>query len=286
MKSAKREQDTTDKDQLLLYQMEKVERLEKEAIQSKADKAEMQGIIDKRNEELRERDERYDEKCRECEVLKCELAHQKSINQLHDDYRQSWENKMSHLTFDARGLYTIEEVDSCAVNSNTALQMEKPTSAINTAATATPAPISRSAPKVTFAERVKSIIRTAASLNGQTIMTKAKGHASSYTYYINDDCFCKAMDVLVKENADELREFLGGKLDSKLVSQVCLFIGHVIRMCIINDDHLQIKDIVFAFKDYYDSPDTVQSRLSIKSCSHQDMLLFRKFAVLLNRMSA
>ena len=137
----------------------------------------------------------------------------------------------------------------------------------------------------TFADRVKAIIRKAASRNGQTIESHAKGHPGSYTYYINADCFCQAMDTLQEEEADRLSSYLSGNLESKQASQVCMFIGHTLRMNIINSPDLQIADMVFAFKDYYPNEKTVQSRLSNRTCSNEEQLLFRKFRVILNRFN-
>ena len=80
----------------------------------------------------------------------------------------------------------------------------------------TPAPEGKaepSAPPVvqeTFADRVKAIMRKAATKNGQQIETSAKGHAGVYLYHINAEAFCKAMDEMVITYGEKLKELLGG----------------------------------------------------------------------------
>ena len=86
-----------------------------------------------------------------------------------------------------------------------------------------------------FAERVKAIMRKAATKNGQRIETTAKGHASAYVYYIDAEAFCKAMDEMVDAYGQKLKDFLGGSMNCLQVTKVCFFIGHVIRMNVIND---------------------------------------------------
>ena len=83
----------------------------------------------------------------------------------------------------------------------------------------TPAPDGKavtSSPPVkqeTFADRVKTIIRKAATKNGQQIETSAKGHAGAYLYHINAEAFCKAMDEMVSTYGEKLKELLGGTLN-------------------------------------------------------------------------
>lgn len=126
----------------------------------------------------------------------------------------------------------------------------------------------------TFADRVKAIMRKAATKNGQRIETAAKGHAGAYIYYVNAEAFCKAMDEMVDAYGQKLKEFLGGTMNCVQVTKVCFFIGHVVRMHVINDTNLQMADIVFAFADYYDNAQTVKAKLGDKkTTSDQDVLL-------------
>lgn len=126
----------------------------------------------------------------------------------------------------------------------------------------------------TFADRVKAIMRKAASKNGQRIETSAKGHAGAYIYYINAEAFCKAIDEMADSYEQKLKEFLGGTMNCVQVTKVCFFIGSVIRMHVINDANLQMADIVFAFEDYYDNAQTVKAKLGDKkTTSDQDVLL-------------
>lgn len=121
-----------------------------------------------------------------------------------------------------------------------------------------------------FTDRVKAIIRKAAEKNGQRIETNTRGWAGTYTLYINDDVFCKAVDKIVRDHKKELKEYLGGKMMNTQVSKVCQFIGYVIRLQIINDANLQLSDLLFAFTNYYKNADTVKNKLSNKKLSAQE----------------
>ena len=117
------------------------------------------------------------------------------------------------------------------------------------------------APAASFAERVKAIMRKAATKNGQTIKSNARGHAREYRFYVDAEAFCKAMDEMAAVYPDRLQVMLGGSLATVQVTKVCSFIGHVIRMQEINDECLQAVDLLFAFEDYYSNLQTVQARL-------------------------
>ena len=138
----------------------------------------------------------------------------------------------------------------------------------------------------TFADRVKAIMRKAASKNGQRIETSAKGHAGAYIYNIDAEAFCKAMDEMAASYEQKLKEFLGGSMTCVQVTKVCFFIGHVIRMNIINDTNLQMADIVFAFADYYNTPQTVKAKLGDKKTTSEQDVFFGTFEGLLKKYKA
>lgn len=117
------------------------------------------------------------------------------------------------------------------------------------------------APAASFAERVKAIMRKAATKNGQMVASNARGHAREYRFYVDAEAFCKAMDEMATVYPDRLQVMLGGSLATVQVTKVCTFIGHVIRMQEINDECLQAVDLLFAFEDYYDNRQTVRARL-------------------------
>ena len=117
------------------------------------------------------------------------------------------------------------------------------------------------APAASFAERVKAIMRKAATKNGQMVASNARGHAREYRFYVDAEAFCKAMDEMAAVYPDRLQVMLGGSLATVQVTKVCSFIGHVIRMQEINDECLQAVDLLFAFEDYYDNRQTVRARL-------------------------
>ena len=138
----------------------------------------------------------------------------------------------------------------------------------------------------TFSDRVKAIMRKAASKNGQLIETTANGHAGAYIYNVNAEAFCKAMDEMVNSYGQKLKEFLGGSMNCLQVTKVCFFIGHIIRMHVINDTNLQMADIVFAFEDYYDNTQTVKAKLGDKKTTSDQNVLFGTFEGLLKKHTA
>ena len=135
----------------------------------------------------------------------------------------------------------------------------------------------------TFADRVKAIVRKAATKNGQRVESNARGHAGAYIYHIDAEAFCKAMDEMVSSYGQDLQAFLGGSLNCVQVTKVCMFIGHVIRMSTINDTSLQMSDILFAFEDYYDNLQTVKAKLGDKKTTSDQNVLLGTFQGLLKR---
>jgi hypothetical protein len=135
----------------------------------------------------------------------------------------------------------------------------------------------------TFADRVKAIVRKAATKNGQRMESHARGHVGTYLYYINAAAFCKAMDEMVSSYGQDLQAFLGGSLRCVQVTKVCMFIGHVIRMSTINDTSLQMSDILFAFEDYYDNLQTVKAKLGDKKTTSDQNVLLGTFQGLLKK---
>ena len=132
----------------------------------------------------------------------------------------------------------------------------------------------------TFADRVKAIMRKAAEKNGQRIESRARGNAGTYIYHVDAEAFCQAMDKLVSMHGEKLKAFLGGTMENVQVTKVCFFIGQTISRQIINDSQLQLADIFFAFEKYY-KLSTVQSRLSVKSCTDEESVLLGTFEGLL-----
>lgn len=138
----------------------------------------------------------------------------------------------------------------------------------------------------TFADRVKAIMRKAATKNGLQIETSAKGHAGVYLYNINAEAFCKAMDEMVSTYGEKLKELLGGTLNCLQVTKVCFFIGSVVRMHVINDVNLQTVDMLFAFEGYYDNLQTVQAKLGDKKATSDQNVVLGYFEGLLRKYTA
>ena len=141
-------------------------------------------------------------------------------------------------------------------------------------------------PVETFVDRVKAIIRKAATKNGQRIESHARGNTGAYIYYIDADAFCRAMDEMVNNYADSLTQLLGGSLNCVQVTKVCFFVGSVIRMHVINDANLQTVDVLFAFEDYYNNLQTVQAKLSDKRTTSEQNVIFGTFEGLLRKYKA
>ena len=141
-------------------------------------------------------------------------------------------------------------------------------------------------PVETFVDRVKAIIRKAATKNGQQIESHARGNTGAYIYHIDADAFCQAMDEMVSNYADSLTQLLGGSLNCVQVTKVCFFVGSVIRMHVINDANLQTVDVLFAFEDYYDNLQTVQAKLSDKRTTSEQNVILGTFEGLLRKYKA
>lgn len=139
------------------------------------------------------------------------------------------------------------------------------------------------APAESFVERVKAIMRKAATKNGEIMTSNARGYEREYTFYVNADAFCKAIDDMVVAYSDKLKEMLGGTLATVQVTKVCFFIGQVVRMHVINDEKLQAVDLLFAFEDYYDNLQTVQAKLGQKNTTDDQEVVFGTFRGLLKK---
>lgn len=144
-------------------------------------------------------------------------------------------------------------------------------------------PQTRGGERVTFCQRVKDIITKAATKNGQSMQSNAKGHERSYTFWIDAEVFCRAMDTLLREDEKMLTDFLDGNIFCTQVGRVCFFIGKVIEMHLINDAKLQLTDLTFAFEDYYQNTRSVRTKLSVKECTPAQKVLMGVFRGLLNR---
>ena len=128
-----------------------------------------------------------------------------------------------------------------------------------------------------FVDRVKTIINKAAEKNGSKIEANARGRAYTYLYNINAERFCKALDRFVKDHEDMLMTYLSDDLNNTNISVVAKFIGRVLDMEIINNQNLLRKDIIFAFKQYYDNETTIKNKLSNKQLDYDQRLLFNTF---------
>lgn len=118
--------------------------------------------------------------------------------------------------------------------------------------------------KPCFVDRVKDIINTAATKNGKSIETNARGHSRAYIFNLNANVFSDAIEELVQMYSYNLEAYLGGDLYNVNIGKVAPFIGQVIKMNLINSDDIQQTDILFAFEEFYKNKDTVRTKLSEK----------------------
>lgn len=125
-----------------------------------------------------------------------------------------------------------------------------------------------------FIDRVKRIVIKASEQNGKILKMYARGSESEYKFCIDAKRFCDAVDKLATDHEDKLKSYLGGDLCNINVSKVAQFIGMVVRMNIINNNLIQLKDVATAFSDYYKNPTTVKAKLSNQKISDDDRLLF------------
>ena len=129
----------------------------------------------------------------------------------------------------------------------------------------------------TFDQVVKAIVCKAATRNGQTVRSRAKGHESDYAYFIDDAIFCKALDEMMEQDGGMMTDYLDGSLRNTPLNKVCPFIGRTIGMCLINNNSLQMTDVVFAFAELSTNEGTIRSCLSRASKSHSFKLLMTTF---------
>lgn len=238
-------------------QSEEIKQLKDENKQHLSDKNKLQCLLDTSN--------------RRCEMLEFQLSCKQSIIDRNDQEKKDILDAFSksRTLVNISGQVTVSGEDlgigSCNRTTDTEeTPLAKEADAILTENTP---PTHPSASSETFFDRVKAIIRLAATKNGQRVESRAKGHVSFYTYYIDADCFCKALDELAQNEPKRLIDYLGGKKDNVQVSKVCFFLGHVLRLKIINDAYLQMKDVLFAFEKYYPNRTTLTGKLSDKDVS-------------------
>ncbi len=255
---------------------ETISRLQVENQQHIKDKQELRDQLDKSN--------------RHCEILKCEMVFKQSLIDKSDkekkDILDAWSNAKPTVNIGGQVMLNKKERGEIDI---TPMQVSSPEETLQEGHRLKEVPenptvtIATPPAKDSFVNRLKAIIRKASAKNGQTITSKAKGHISSYSYYINATCFCRAVDEMLQKESKYLSDFLGGDLNNVQLNKVGVFIGETIRMNIINASTLQITDIVFAFADYYPNASSVRSRLSEKYLPPEMKLLLGIFSGLLKK---
>ena len=129
-------------------------------------------------------------------------------------------------------------------------------------------------PADVFVNRVKAIVKEAATQNGQTIPAKPRGQVGEYVFFVDDERIVKMMDDLRKNHEAKINEFLSGTSKYDGVMTVAPFIGRLLKMEELRARDLQLTDLEFAFAPYYNKPASAVRRLSDKMNSAEANMLF------------
>ena len=129
-------------------------------------------------------------------------------------------------------------------------------------------------PADVFVNRVKAIVKEAATKNGKTIPAKPRGQVGEYTFFVDGNRIVKMMDDLRKNHEAKINEFLSGTKKYDGVMIVAPFIGGILKMEELRARDLQLTDLEFAFVPYYDKPASAVRRLSDKMDSTEANMLF------------
>ncbi len=129
-------------------------------------------------------------------------------------------------------------------------------------------------PADVFVNRVKAIVKEAATQNGKTIPAKPRGQVGEYVFFVDGERIVKMMDDLRKNHEAKINEFLSttSKYDGVMI--VAPFIGGILKMEELRARDLQLTDLEFAFIPYYNKPASAVRRLSDRMDSAEAKLLF------------
>lgn len=128
-------------------------------------------------------------------------------------------------------------------------------------------------PADVFVNRVKAIVKEAATQNGQTIPAKPRGQVGEYVFFVDGERIVKMMDDLRKNHEAKINEFLCSTSKYDGVMTVAPFIGKLLKMEELRARDLQLTDLEFAFAPYYNKPASAVRRLSDKMDSGEANIL-------------
>ena len=129
-------------------------------------------------------------------------------------------------------------------------------------------------PADVFVNRVKAIVKEAATQNGQTIPAKPRGQVGEYVFFVDGERIVKMMDDLRKNYEAKINEFLSVTKKYDGVMIVAPFIGRLLKLEELRARDLQLTDLEFAFIPYYNKPASAVRRLSDKMDSAEAKILF------------
>ena len=129
-------------------------------------------------------------------------------------------------------------------------------------------------PADVFVNRVKAIVKEAATKNGETIPAKPRGQAGEYVFFVDGERIVKMMDDLRKNHEAKINEFLSVTKKYDGVMIVAPFIGGILKIEELRARDLQFTDLEFAFIPYYIKPASAVRRLSEKMDSAEAKMLF------------
>ena len=132
-------------------------------------------------------------------------------------------------------------------------------------------------PADVFVNRVKDIVLEMAKKNGETIPAKPRGQAAEYVFFVDGQRLAKMMDDLRKNHENKINEFISRHFKSNKydgVMTVAPFIGGLLELEEIKARGLQLTDLEFAFKPYYNSASSAVRRLSAKLESDEAKVLY------------
>jgi hypothetical protein len=133
-----------------------------------------------------------------------------------------------------------------------------------------------------FVTRVVHIFNKVESLNGQRITTSARGHESSYTFFVNVDGIIKALNDLFNNHKAKIEDYLRDKQSSESMTVVCPLVGFILNSHLMNSSNIQLSDIAFALEDFY-GKSTAVNYLSRKLRSQEAEVLFNTLLGLLKK---
>ena len=140
-------------------------------------------------------------------------------------------------------------------------------------------------PADVFVNRVKAIVKEAAKKNGETIPAKPRGQVGEYVFFVDGERIVKMMDDLRKNYVAKINEFLCSTSKYDGVMIVAPFIGKLLKMEELRARDLQLTDLEFAFKPYYNKPASAVRRLSDKMDSAEANILFGLLEGMLKKYS-